>query len=326
MRLTEREERLLLELNKCRALLMKQVKELIYADMTFWAMYKRLSFLEEEEYISKRPYAYRGQRKGVCVYLGNRGLRHLGERNEARHLADPRMQPIWVILGEAYLRLKEYGWDYEEGRLAKRRYSLNRNAKLHGLLMHGNIHYGVYVLHNKNPKEETIKGIKADIALCTLHNLRNFIVLYNNPEVEKHFSSDMPGVHRLSLLKYPEGIDLLARFATPGVLKNYFHLLPGPPAEDLGYPGELFAEHMVQQNRWQHYVTELATNDLVRRRRLSSYTLEKAKESGHGVFIFVPEGETARWRQEYPQEPFEHFRFIEVPAALEVEKQCSGLA
>ncbi len=326
LRLTDREELLLRELNKCRMMLLKNIKRLFYPEMSDWAVYKRLDNLDKEGYIRKEPYIIKGRKAGACVYLDDKGLKYIGERSRGRRLVDTRMHPVWVALTEAYLKLMPYGWQYEEGRIAKRRYVLNRNSRLHGLLMHGNVHFGVYVIPAINPKEETIEKMKADIALCTLHNLRSFIIFYFYPGVEDKFKCDMPGVHRLLLLKYPEGVNLLARFATPGVLKNYFHLLPGPPAEDLGYPGEVFAEHMIRQNRWQHYVTELATNDLVKRRRLSGYTLEKAKERGHGVFIFVPEGETARWRQEYPQEPFEHFRFIEVPAALEVEKQCSGLA
>jgi DNA-binding MarR family transcriptional regulator len=314
MALSDQERQLLEEVYKCRGLLLEQVRVLLMNGSSKWSVYKRLQRLEDGGYIRKEPHFVNGRRKSSFVYLGDAGLREMGEeRARARDLVERRMQQVWATLADIYFSLKPYGWEYLEGRLAKKEHNLNRNARLNGLLRAG-ISYGVYLLLSEAPRPETLKGIEKDIQHCIRHGITSFMIFHSGEAVPEYFSGSAYGAYRLLLLPYPEGVKRVAHFLTPGALEKWFNLLV-LPVEGFRKVAETFAEYLVKQGSREHYVTELVTNDVAKQYHLEQYGLGRAKETGRGVYIFVPAGTEEKWREKYPEKRYPHFRFI--PVTLE---------
>ncbi|MGI9951434.1 hypothetical protein V3F56_03645 [Moorellaceae bacterium AZ2] len=316
MALNAQEREMLEEIYKCRGLLLDQIRVLFFNGVGKWAVYKRLQRLENARYIRKEPHFANGQRTSSFVYLGDAGLREIGgDTARARDLINRHMQQVWATLADIYLSLKPYGWDYLEGRLAKREYGLNKNAKIHGVLKLGQA-YGVYLILSRDPRPKTLMGIQQDITHCVRHGLLSFMVFYVSEAVPEFFSSHTHGAYRLFLLPQFDAIKRIITFLAPGAIEKRFHLL-NPPVEDYRKVAETFAEYLVKQRNREHYVTELVTNDVAKQYHLAQYGYSRAKETGRGVYIFVLEGTEDEWRKKYPERYYPHFRFI--PVSLEGE-------
>lgn len=311
MELRDKELMLLEDIYKCITMTLKQIHAAYYGDLNIKRFYRLMESLEKKGLIKKTPYISGGCKRSACVYLTDSGLKTLNKKGRARDIIDLRQQNFRVDMAEIYLKLKPHGWDWLNSRQAKREYNLNRNNKLVGILR-GEYDYAVYFFTGKKARDATVEQVKSEIERNLAHGLRNAIVFYRGEGIPQQFGRNFCGASRLLLLPYPHGLKILAKVFTPGAILDYASVLGGKPVDRVETILDLFAEYLVHQGNRVHYLTELLTNDLARQYHLENYSLQRAKETGRGVYILVAEDSEDHWRSLYPPAAYPHFQYIPV--------------
>lgn len=279
--LTDRDQIILKALYRCKTLTVSQINERYFESR--WYCYKRLKLLEKAGYVESRALVEKKRKVGACYYLTKRGAEKLSVRHEQRWLQETWKQPRLVALSEIFMQAEKAGWKWLNSREAKKKFNLNRNSYLDGVLVFGETEYFLYYL-DKKTGPNSIKAIQAEIKNQSRFGLVRYIILHRSEGLPDLFENTC-GARELLVMPHDVGLILIKAFSK---IKD---LLQKTLGGSLVECNRFFARYLVELKGREYYVAPLISYDLVMEHYLKEYTLEEASRDGRGVFAFILENQ-----------------------------------
>lgn len=152
MRLTDRDYEVLEEVERFRVCDRQHILRMFFSDSTDAYCQKRMYNLSKNGFLKRHPVIdhSNGAKRGVCYSMTDKGLAAVGSNRSARDNMIEHMRYIHghLLTNRMYLDTQGY-WEWVEAREAKRKYSLNRTARLSAVIRSSHAQYALYVVARK---------------------------------------------------------------------------------------------------------------------------------------------------------------------------------
>ncbi|MED0738969.1 replication-relaxation family protein [Aneurinibacillus thermoaerophilus] len=330
VRIGDNDISLLYDLYRHRVMHTSQIQRLHFPN-AYHHSYKRLQRLRKAGYIRHLP--AEEKKEGVKVksshYITDRGIRILQERNvipEREHeksaaFLQPLRQRYLMDACEVYTQVAGVPWVFLTGPEVKRKYNLNRTTEVTGSLTNHTGEYLFYIISDRT-RDETLRKIKAELQHNEqVEHLLYTVIFYKGERARQRWSDFTTGVAFHMLPFTDEGFTYLRSMAYPLLI---------PTLCKIKFNGEVVRTDIRNSiTDWQSsdgkmLVTELFTNDMVKKKLLSLYSQQHAKERGKEVVIFVSKKVLSHYKNEFSSYP--HFLFVgiepeEIERAIRLEQE-----
>jgi len=320
---SERDLKLLMDLYRYTALTIDQIREKYFPESRHY-VHRKLSVLRKRGLIESGPYLMDdGKRVGKCVFITQKGIATLMDygwlQEEDLKLA-PRPRELdhnqllrLVKLNELDVALKWTGWKWYSSRETKKRYNLNRGARLAGMLRYGHACYGVYYFAEKIDQSE-INHLKSEIQTHVLTGIDHVLLLTDGEEAGhlfyRHFHEDPCQTKALHILPYKRTFDILRLMDDPmgiaDIAKKALQVDRLSETKDVS-----FARYTCVWRGYNWYVAEYLTINAVVKHYAKQYTVDEARRhGGKGVILLVPPLLADEVKKDFAQYP--HFHIVPI--------------
>lgn len=287
MELTQRDYSLLELISKSGAVNNSQVKQLYGSPNKYHI--KRLDKLSKEGYIS---------RKNGFVTLKVKGLEAVGIKSKPKKPNDFIVRKK-AEMAELFFRME--GWDIVFAKEFKKATNFYKGARIEAVISADDYRFGVYHLHSKIPKANTLTIYLNEIDSLHKKTYVDRAVIFCHPECADIIIKrlDKPTVKELLLLPYPRGMRLIENR-----YNDYFEsiLREKYPGIKKGTSSMLFADYTWSTPDGSYYISDLLTGDAIKTYHLDThYSNKLAASLNKKIIIICTFAKYAETKKKYPK-------------------------
>ncbi len=304
VRLTPRDVKILQDIYHLKTMTIGQINRIYFKNSASYG-YKRLKKLERNGCVASYPLVNsKGKKLSTCYYVTYKTIKklNLGGDYDPTWIKEPWKQQYRVAVSEIYVQSSEACWQFKNSRRAKKEYNLNRGNRLAGILYNG-IDYGVY-LFSSNPDSETVKAVSTEIERQSSFGLNHYIVLHQKEEWIDIFD-DTYGAREIHVMPFDIGLTIIRLFSHLNSLLQ--QVLGEHPVKQ---SSRFFASYLTERQGGEYYISELISNNLVRKYFLKQYTLDRARLERRRLVLVHSEG------QKFNLKAYPHIKAIPVPVSF----------
>lgn len=273
MELTDRDYSLLELISKSGAVSNTQVHKLYGEELSSYHI-KRLKVLSREGYIS---------RKNGFVTLKIKGLKAVGINSKPKKPKDFIVQKK-AEMAELFFRME--GWDIVFAKEFKKVENFYKGGRVEAVIGNGDYKFGIYHLHSKIPKANTVTIYLNEINTLPKKVDINRAVIFCKPECADIIIQKVEKlvVEELLLLPYPRGMRLIENRYNDyfdDILREEF------PGIRKGLSTLKLAEYTWATKDGVYYISDLLTNDAMKTFYLDAYYNNKLLQSTDKKIIIL---------------------------------------